>query len=408
MPTEINKLDSRELFTQFSRDPMAWFRGVIGDINSEETPTLSRALEFVSPSEDGELDAYSRMLREAGIIVRSDPQAGFWASPSKRAFFDSPVGRALYTEFFARNWRKVSFASPAQRATLLSTDGTPGSWQRPYVDAATARWDQQIAPAIPLSELVGMTTPISGQDYRAVYLTYDAENLRKFRVGESAEIPITTLTDSENTIQLKKYGRGLRASYEQLRRTRVDKLARMIQIMAVQSEIDKVAAALDVLINGDGNSGTAATTHDLTTLDTAAVAGTLTLKGWLAFKMKFTNPYTITGSLMQEAVALQLALLNVGNANTPLVSAGLSLGTGLTPMNQFADGVRFGWTADAPALKIVGFDRRFALERVTEIGAEISEMEQFITSQTQVMTMTEVEGYAVPDGNATLILDVNA
>ncbi len=407
--TTITRLDTNELWKQFRAKPLDFYLNVARDMEDggvEDTPTLGQALEFVSRTEKGEMDAFGRMMKAAGIRTRSNPAAGYWASPGK-AFMDTPAGRALYTEFFARKWREVSF--PMTRATLLSDDGTPGSWQRPYQDAAQARWDQRIAPAIPLSELVGMTTPISGQDYRSFYLTYNAENLRLFRIGEAAEIPIATITDSERTIQLQKFGRGLRASYEQLRRARVDKLAYMIQNMAVQSEVDKVAAALNIIINGDGNSGTPPTTHDLTTLDTAASAGTLTIKGWLAFKMQFVNPYVITTALMQEAVALQLALLNTGSANVPLVSANLGgLGTGLTPINQFADGVRYGWTSDAPSLQIVGIDRRFNLERVTEIGGTISEMERFITNQTQVMTMTEVEGFAVMDSNAAKILDVNA
>ncbi len=400
MPNQI--LGTRELFEALDNNPMR----LVGEAYQEGL-TLSRFFEEASPSAEGDgLDAFGRLMQEAGIITRSNPEAGWWASEASE-FFSSPARRVLFSEFFARTWRRVSFGQT--RATYLSDDNTAGSWARPYADAPQARWDYQLAPAIPLSELVGMTTPITGQDYRSFYMVYDAEQLRKFRVGESAEIPIAKLTDRENTIRLKKFARGLQASYEQIRRMRVDKLALQIAYMAIQAEIDKVAAALNTIVNGDGNSGTTPTTHDLTTLDSAASAGTLTLKGWLAFKMKFANPYLITTALMQEAVALQLALLNTGSANIPLVSANLGgLGTGLTPINQFADGVRFGWTSEAPALKIVGIDRRFSLERVTEIGGEIDEMERFITNQTQIITMSEVEGYAIMDGNAALVLDVNA
>jgi hypothetical protein len=309
------------------------------------------------------------------------------------------------TEFFARNWRKVSYGVQ-QRAILLSDDGVVGSFERPYADAATVRQDRQVAPAIPLSELVSMTTAIDGDTFRTYYLAYNAEQLRKFRVGESAEIPIATITGNEHTIRLKKYGRGLRASYEDLRRMRVDKLARYIQWMAVQSEVDKVAAALSVLVAGDGNANTAATEIEIASLDATATNDVLTLKAWLAFKMQFAQPYMLTTALMPSDVALQLALLNTGSANMPLVSANLaSLGTGATPINQFADSVRYGWTSDAPAGKIVGFDNRFALERVTEIGSEISEMERYVTNQTQVMVMSEIEGYGVMDANATKVLD---
>lgn len=409
MTVKITSLGTRELWEAFQKDPVGLYNTEANrmlESGIEDQPTLSRALEEVSPTDDNGPDAFERLMKEAGIRTKSDPVAGYWAS-NAGAFTRSAGTKALLTEFFARNWRKVSMGG--ERAILLSDAGTAGSWERPYADAMMPRPSQRVEAAIPLSELVAMTTPIDSDSYRSYYMTYDAEQLRQFRVGESADIPIATISGSENNIRLQKYGRGLRASYEDLRRMRVDKLAYYIQWMAVQSEIDKVAAALTVLVNGDGNSGTTPTTHNLTTLDSAATAGTLTIKGWLSYKMQFAQPYTITTSLMQEAVALQVALLNTGSANVPLVSANLgNLGTGVRPINQFADNVGYGWTSEAPTLKIVGFDRRFALERVTEIGSEIAEMERFITNQTQVMVMSEVEGYATLDANAVKILDVNA
>jgi hypothetical protein len=415
MENGIKALGTAELWEAFQRSPIDMYNTVANrmvESGIEDAPTMSRVLEEVSPSEpNDELDAFDRVMMEAGIRTKSDPTAGYWAS-NAGAFLRTPAHKALLTEFVARQWRKVSFGMQQQeRATFLSSSGIAGSFERPYIDAMAPRQNQQIAPAIPLSELVAMTTAIDGDTYRSYYLTYDATALRKYRVGETADIPIADLVGAEHTISLKKYGRGLRASYEVLRRMRVDKLSYYIQMMAVQAEIDKVVGALDVLINGDGNSNTTPTTHNLTTLDSTATAGTLTLKGWLAFKFKFVQPYVLTTALMQEAVALQLALLNTGSGNIPLAtipSGQGALGTGLTPINQFADNVRYGWTSDAPSLKIVAFDKRFALERVTEVGSEISEMERFILNQTQVLTFTEVEGYACLDSNGTKILNVNA
>lgn len=399
---EITALSTKDLYRALEENPLeimkdAYKRGV----------NVSGYLEQLSPSDDHDrLDAFGRLMREAGIVTRSNPQAGYWASRADE-FLKSNANRALLSEFFARKWRQISFHTPQQRAIYLSGDDIPGSWQRPYADAQQARWDQQLAPAIPLAELVGMTTPIEGQDYRAFYLTYNAANLRKFRVGESAEIPIATLADSENTINLKKYGRGLRASYEQMRRMRVDKLAMQVAFMAIQSEVDKVAAAINVLINGDGNSNSA-TNHNLTTLDSDTVAGTLTVKAWLSWKMKWVNPYMVTTVLGVEADILKLILLDVGSANVRL--DGLNLGgmtQSITPINMTSDGVRYGWTSDATSNKLLGFDRRLTLENVVEIGGQVDEMERFITNQTQVMTMTEVQGFAIMDNNQ-LTLTLNA
>jgi len=404
------KLGTRELWSQFKENPLDMYKGVAREMKEagmEEVPTLSRVLEEVSPSEKGdELDAFERLMMEAGIRTSSDPIIGYHASTGDK-FDESAGGRVLFTEFASRNYRKVSQNMHKQnRAVLLSGDATVGSWERPYIESGKINPSQQIAPPIPLSELVAMSTGINGDTYRSFYLTYDATNLRQYRVGESADIPVATIVGATREVSLKKYGRGISISYEARRRMRIDKLAFYIQWMAVQTEIDKVASALDVLILGDGNSGTAATTSNLTTLDATATAGTLSLKGWESFKMLFESPYILTTALMQKAVALQLILLDTGSANIPLPT--VRLADTLTMINQLAEGVRYGYTSDAPALKIVGLDKRVALEMITEIGADIAEMERAAKNQTETLYLSEVMGFAINDKNATRILDVNA
>lgn len=412
-------MSDKALWESFSRDPIGVYeRGAkqLNDAGVDSAPSLTRALEVFSPTEqDGDLDAFERMMREAGIRTHTDRMAGVYASPAT-AFLGTPGHRALLSEFFRRTWAAVSGESAAQRqqtwanirAQVLRNDGVLGSWERPYAEASSARWQSRMEAAIPLSEIVSMTTTVTSTGYKAGYIQYDEANLRKFRVGESTDIPLAEIKLAEQEVKLRKFGRGIRASYEALRNIRVDKLAWFVRFVAIQSEMDKVTAALDVLVAGDGNNN-AATNHNLTALDTGAQAGTLTTKGWMAFKMKFAQPYTVTTALMREDMALQLVMLNTGSANVPLVSANLGgLGTNATPINQFADGVRYGWTSDAPANKIVGFDNRFAIEHVIEAGAQISETERFILNQTQVMTMTETEGFAVLDKNACRTLAVNA
>lgn len=378
----------------------------------EKGMSLSAYLEREDPSADYRdgTDAFQRVLQAADIRVESLPHYGVQASTFEE-FNRSEQTRALIPEWLLRTWREVQTGKPfSTRSLYTSADGTAGSWERPYAEAQSARWDQMVAPAIPVSELVALTTPINAGEYRAYYLNNDSVQTGMTRVAEGAEVPRVKLAGGDRTIDLYKYGRGLEATYEQLKRQRVDKLALHVRRMAVQAEVDKVGAILSVMVNGDGNSGTQPTTYNLTTLDTAASAGTLTLKGWLAFKMKFANPYVLTGALAQEAVALQMLTLNMGSANVPLVSVQQPSGLGaFTQINPgLRDAVALGWTGEAPALKIVGFDKRFAIERVVDIGATITEVEQFITRQVQVLVVTEAEGYAVIDKNAMGILNVNA
>jgi hypothetical protein len=372
--------------------------------------TLSAWLEEQDPSEgyDDGLDAFGRMLEAAGIVTRSIEPLGIYADVFEK-FDQSPQTRTLAIEFFAREWRKVTLGKN-KRAILLSDDSALGTADRPYFDNDMGMWDRQLAPAIPVSDLVARTTPIEGDAYRAYYLTPDAAQLRLVRVTEAAEIPGMSLVGGDRMVRLYKYGRKLRMSYEQLRRMKIDKVALLIQRMAVQAEVDKVAAIIDVLVNGDGNTNTGAESFDLTELDTDATAGTLTLKAWLAFKMKFTNPYMPLTALAQEATALSLMLLNTGSANIPLPLVEIVRGFGgFRQINPgLADGVALGWTSDAPANKVLLFDPRFAIERLTEIGSTVQEATRYITNQTEVLTMTETEGYAVMDIDSAKILNIAA
>lgn len=421
-PVTITRLGTRELWDAFRANPIKVYNEVsahMREADIEERPTFSRALELISPTDPKDtsgLDAFGRMMMEAGIRTRSNPQGGWWASTALE-FLRDDATRALMYEFGQRAWRKVSMRSlgmgmpQGTRApsTFLSDDVIPGTYERPWQDIRPPRWDEMMAPAIPLTELVAVTTPITGGEYRSLEVVWDAEEARAARVAEGTDIPLATIRTSPAINDVHKYGRGVQITYEAARRLRLDRLAWYFQMFAIQAEMDKVVAGLDVMINGDGNAGTAAEVIALTTLDPDATPGTLTLKAWLAFKMEFVSPYMLTHALMRPDVALNLALLNTGSANLPLSGVNLGgLGTMLMPINTFADGTRYGWTADAPADVIVGYDGRMALERAVETGSQITESERFIRNQTEVVVMSEVEGFGVLDASAVKILDLSA
>ena len=380
---------------------------------AEKGMSLSAYLEMYEDSSEGYndgLDAFGRILEAADLRTRSLPHLGLYASTYEDFNVDDQR-RALIPELAARIFREVktgrpAFAQDVRRDIYMSTDYLPGSAMRPYTEGA-ARFDQQIQPAIPINELIAVTTPIDGDSYRSFFLSHDADATGMVRVAEAAEVPSSRLIGNSQTVDLHKYGRRLVATYEQLRRQPIDLIALHLRQIAVQSEVDKLADIIDVLVNGDGNDN-AATVFDLTDLDAAATAGTMTLAGWLAFKLKFDGAYVMTHALAREGVVLQMNLLQMGTANVPMVVVSNAFG-GLTPINRgVADSVRVGHTAEAPALKVVGFDARFAVQQLTEIGSNITEVERFTTRQTQDITVTEVVGFAVLDRYATKILDINA
>lgn len=356
--------------------------------------TLTGWLEAQDPSapyQDG-LDAYERQLQVAGIRTSSSRD---YPADEMSAWKKDEHTKALFPEWARRQWQSAPGAGTRAPDYTLS-DQPPGSVSRPYTDDLMLRYTQ-LQPAVPLSELIAVTTTIIGNAYRSTRFVDVTAQKRLSRVAEGAPLSRRKLVTADNALRFGKFGLAIENTYEQVANLRIDVMALHIALMRIQNEVDEVAAVIDVIVNGDGNAGTAATVYNLTTLDPAAtVAGGLTAKAWLAFKQKFLPPYILTTALMQPAIELQLRLLNMGTANIHFVSIAqqTALG-GITVINdRLADGVRIGVTADAPASTITGIDARFAVERVIQSGSMISEFARFIENQTELTTMSLAEGFA--------------
>ncbi|MBV9210633.1 MAG: hypothetical protein JOZ52_08395 [Acidobacteria bacterium] len=403
MAEEQNK--AKDIFTRLSLATLGKAR--------ERKMSLSAYLEANDPSHqysDG-LDAFQRQLREANIRVASYPEYGVYADPV--TVFTDPAAPnreqrlILFHEWFQRQCRAATILGQpySTRSLYGSGDSAVNTGLRPFADATQTYESLQIAPQIPVSALVATTTPIEGDAYRKTYIENDPTQQRKRRVVEGAEIPGVKLLTSEQTVRTPKFGVKITITSEAQRRLRLSMLSIHIQRMKVQDEMDKVAAIIEVLVNGDGNSGTAATVIPISTL--GGTAGTLGATGWLNFKKEFASPYRLTTVLMRKGIATKFEMLDLGTANLLLsVNAGQLNAGDIMPINQSGDGVSYGWLDDAPANKIVAFDKRFAIEQVVENGSNITETMRNIENQTDTLTDTENEGFAKIDVNAVKILDI--
>jgi len=374
---------------------------------AEAGVNLSVFLETQDPSSEYRetTDAFERLLVIAGVHTRSRPAAGIFASEMD-IFSRSPQHRCLLPEFICRTWRAVQFGGSAStRSLYTSGDDIAGSSLRPYVDAATAGITSPVAPPFALSDLVAMTTPITGAAYRKVYLDTTAASTRRRRVIEGDDIPLGKLTTADHTINLYKYAGGLKASYEALRRSRIDKVRLWLAQEALRNEIDKISAAVNVLVSGDGNANTAADNwRAKTDLDSLATGKTVTLKAWWLFNAKFAPYFQLSHIIGVEGDVAKVALLNIGTSNVPVYLADPRVRAATKGM--LADGTTYGILADVPTDKLVGVDARQALERVTEVGSNIEEIERWAQSQVQILTISEVENFAVLTQGATKTLEL--
>jgi len=402
-----------------STTPAGRARAILDSLNDDKVreltargQNLSNAFENLDPTAehdagDRSVDAFERVLLAAGIIPRSVPEYGVQAT-TLGAMNNDEKARHLIPEIFSRAWRKVAFGE-TRGALNTSQDATLGSFLNQWAFSGVRL--PQLTAAIPVSELVALTTGIDRNYYRPFIMNdLAAAEKTNARVTEGSEVPAIAITNAEKQLTLGKVGRRIDATYEALRQVPIDLLSYFVQRVAIRVEADKVDAIINVLVNGDGNSGTAATNYNLTTLDSTATPPTPTIKAWLAFKMKFQNPFMATHIFGNEDVILKLMMLNMGSANVPLQNGGtLFAAQQFQPINQgLSDGVRAGWLASVPANKVLAIDKRVALERIFEIGSTIREVDKWIREQKESLVMTETEGYAVNEPLAVKTLNLAA
>lgn len=385
--------------------------------------SLSAFLEEIDPSHEytGDrlegTDAFQRQLILAGIRPFSDPGVGIWCDTVGKFWTSERDGAAaLLPEFISRVWRRASLGQfsghqPEEngggKRFYMSSNPVSDVMYPAFIQGVARQ--KQIAPAIPLATIVSLVTPIDSGVYKAFYLTDSESSRQMVRVGEGAEVPTVTLTGGDHSINVRKYGRRLLGTYETFRRMRIDRFALHIALLAVQAEVDKVKTGIDVLINGDGNADTSATSYNLTTMDTAAIAGTPTIKGYLNWRMQWSNPYNCSVVLGRSDDILSLLMMNAGSSNVMFgqIQGMFGIG-GVAPISPQLSGALVGWDGQVTDSNWLGLDSRFGLEMVSEIGATLTETNRIISTQFNEIVITESLGFCVMDADAAKMLDISA
>lgn len=346
--------------------------------------TFSQFLEGLDPSNQyvgndahlGKLDAFERQMLAAGIRTKSDEAKGLYADFTEKFFLGTSNSDVLFPEFINRTARQAL-----------------------------------TAPDI-LDELVAIKTPITGNAYKTFYVDLSTAAKQQKRVAEGAEIPTTTITGHTHSVTLRKKGRAIDMSYEYVRRIRIDMLALLIEGILQQTGVDLAEDAVSVLISGDGNANTAATNFNLTALGGKVDDG-IDWESWLKFRLKF-YPYKGVTAIVDETQLIKvlgiqppvidpLTLMASINGGTP-VGGGANLA-----QNVFSGPMRYVYLpSDTIANKVLVIDPKYALEQVTEIGADIVETDRMIKSQFQTIALSQVTGFATLFPDVVKTLTTNA
>jgi hypothetical protein len=259
-------------------------------------------------------------------------------------------------------------------------------------------------------ELIGVRTPIDTNVYKSIYLdTTDVDKFRMKRVAEGTKFPEAQIKTSEQSIDLFKYGLKIKSTYEAIKRMKLDQLRVHLNWVAMQTNVDKGAAIVDTIINGDGNDN-GATNFNVNTLD-ATASGKLTYKAWISFLMEF-NPYLCTTIVGNKASLLEILTMQFPSVDPIMLLSQLN-GGGAADMsvklaNNLFTNVRLVLQETTPSNVLAAIDKRFAIEEVTEVGTDLIETNKIIDGQFNEMVLSEVNGYAKLYKEATKTLTLGA
>lgn len=344
----------------------------IYDKANAKNQTLTEYLNEVNNIEsDSKIDGFELMLKDAGIEVNGENTA---PNTDMGVFFASEPAKALLPELTRRMFNAAME-------------------ENRYYEKFIANRVVANSPAV-----------------MASYVDFGDISMK--RVEELAEIPTIKFHRGDNAINLKKYGRAVELSYEQLRYTNFDIFRTLIEGIVRATDNEKIAEIVEILVKGDGafkGAGNKAETVNAKDLDAKVTAGNVSEIALLKFLTSETNIGVYDTVLVGEKTldALMTALYPIeGKGQSRILGSafnGINVSMGLDKGSlnvQFHEGLEdlIGGTG------ILAFKKASAINEYVEKGSLVSEMDRFIRNQSRVATITENVGFAKFTKNASKIL----
>lgn len=317
--------------------------------------TFSQVLEELDPSTNykntplEKLDAFGRQLKRFDIRVsgaQSDMVEKFFQTSSSAALFPEYVSRAI-------------------------------------------KLGMEYANALP--DITATVTKIDGMDYRSIVSDPDDDTKSLKIVSEGAFLPQTTIKTQENLVKLLKRGRMLVSTYEALRFQRLDLFTVTLKQIGAYIARTQLADAVNVLVNGDGNSNGAKVIN-------ASASGTLKYTDLVRLWTELT-PYELNTLLVPTALMEKiLAMPEMQDSQATLDFHGT--GRMITPM-----GAKLIHVPTLDSDKIVGIDKTCALEMV-QAGDVLVDYDKLIDRQLERAAVSVISGFAKLFNDASVVLKV--
>ncbi len=240
---------------------------------------------------------------------------------------------------------------------------------------------EELKTFVSLKELVATRTGIAGIDYRGSEVDFENSTGTARRVGEKGRFPKVVIQLKDKAIVLYKIGYEIEATYENIRRMKMNVFGVTMKVIGRNITQDKVAIAVDTIINGDGNSNPVGAIN-------AATSGTLAYSDVVDLEEEFQY---YEPNLMISPKAMRVAYRNLSeykDKNGPDMPA--------PPKKCSA----------MPADKILALDTRASLGEVYEKGGSLVEYDKIINKQIHEAVVSEVSGFEKLFVHASKMLNV--
>ncbi|MBR6069003.1 MAG: phage major capsid protein [Ruminococcus sp.] len=302
--------------------------------------SFTSALEELDPSaayigtELASLDAYERQLKRFNIRVSGTE------CDMVEKFFASTETAVLFPEFVSRSIKKGFDETVLNTITAVRTVSESSQYLGCVLDDSTA------------------------------YTT----------TAQTVALPASTVTEGTTAVALEKIGRLINASYEAIRKQRLDVFGVMLRSIGVKLANTVVSKAITVLKTG----ATGVTTSSLSYSDLADLYG------------KFDN-FNMTTVLASPAVASKIAAMDQLKDTRAKADGKMILPFGSELVKSAA----------VDNASVIGIDRDFALEFITSTGL-ILETDKLIDRQLDQITVSVTCGFRKITPDAVKVLTITS
>ncbi len=241
--------------------------------------------------------------------------------------------------------------------------------------------DEELKSFATLTDITATRTGIAGTLYQSAAVDIENSTAGASRVSEGAEFPAVTIKFKDKAIKLFKTGYKINATYESIRRMKINVFGVAMKVIGRNITRQKVANAIDVLINGDGNGNPIKTINAIT-------SGTLTYADTINLAEEFVY---FEPSMLISGKDMRIAYLNLPEYKD---KNGPSMMEAPKKCNAI------------PIKRIIAMDAKACLEEIYEKGGSLVEYDKIITKQVESAVVSEVSGFGKIFPEAAVMLNV--